>query len=273
MKKIKKTSELMWLLGMIFMSLGVCLCKKSGLGVSMIAAPTFILQEFLHPLSSFFSVGVTEYLTQGAILIILCIVVRKFDWRYLLAFAVAVLYGYCLDLWILIIGIEPLSSVALNWLILLLGDVCVSFGVACYFRTYFPLQIHELFVAEVSATYKKSVTKVKWIYDVCCLLLSAILALSLFGDVKTFDWSKIYAESYHSIGLATLITTFINAPLIKLFGILLDKFFDPTPLMPKFARLIERKPKSDKTEQTPDANEQTADVTEPPVDRTNGEEK
>lgn len=54
MKKIKKTSELMWLLGMIFMSLGVCLCKKSGLGVSMIAAPTFILQEFLHPLSSFF---------------------------------------------------------------------------------------------------------------------------------------------------------------------------------------------------------------------------
>lgn len=250
MKKIKKTSELMWLSGMIFMSLGVCLCKKSGLGVSMIAAPTFILQEFLRPFGSFFSVGATEYLVQGLILVVLCIVVRKFDWRFLLAFVVAVLYGYCLDFWILVIGTTPLKSVALNWLLLLVGDVCVSFGVACYFRTYFPLQIHELFVAEVSSTYKKPITKVKWIYDLSCLTLSVILAFSLFGDAKTFAWSKIYAESFHSIGLATLITTFINAPLIKTFGILLDKFFDPTPLMPKFANLIERKPKQDKTSST-----------------------
>ncbi len=255
-KKIPKTSELMWILGTIFMSLGVCICKKTGLGVSMIAAPTFILQEFLYPLSSFFSVGVTEYLLQGVILVILCLVVRKFDWRFLLCFAAAVIYGYCLDLWFIILGEEIFSSIAVRWVMLLVGDFCVSLGVACFFRTYFPLQIHELFVSEVSAKFASPVTRTKWIYDICCLVLSIILAFSLFGDAASFDWKQIYAVGFHSIGLATLVTTLINAPLIKLCGFILDKIFLPTPLFPKVATVLERK-----TKKPTDSPQKTADET------------
>lgn len=243
-KRIPKTSELMWILGTIFMSLGVCLCKKTGLGVSMIAAPTFILQEYLSSLSSFFSVGVTEYLLQGVILILLCLIVRKFDWRFLLCFAAAVIYGYCLDLWLLILGTDIFPSVVMRWGMLIVGDVCVSIGVACFFRTYFPLQIHELFVAEVSAKFSSPVTRTKWIYDICCLILSVVLAFSLFGDAASFDWKHIYAVGFHSIGLATLVTTVINAPLIKLCGIVLDKIFLPTPLLPKLAGVLGRKTKA-----------------------------
>ena len=39
MRKINKTSELNWLLGVIFVALGVAICSKANLGVSMIAAP------------------------------------------------------------------------------------------------------------------------------------------------------------------------------------------------------------------------------------------
>ena len=77
MKKLQKTSELLWLLGVVFVAIGVAICSKANLGVSMIAAPAFILSEALLPLGSFFSVGVVEYINQAIILIVLCIIIRK----------------------------------------------------------------------------------------------------------------------------------------------------------------------------------------------------
>ena len=45
MFKIKKSSELLWLFGIIFVALGVSICSKANLGVSMIAAPAFVVSE------------------------------------------------------------------------------------------------------------------------------------------------------------------------------------------------------------------------------------
>ena len=104
MKKINKAAELLWLFGIVFVALGVSICNKADLGVSMIAAPAFIVSEAIKPLSSIFSVGVTEYIIQGIMLIIMCIAVKRFNWRYLLGFAVAVIYGYTLDFFLMLLG-------------------------------------------------------------------------------------------------------------------------------------------------------------------------
>ena len=72
LKKIPKANELMWVLGVIFVALGVAICSKADLGVSMIAAPAFIISDALRNVSSFFSVGTVEYMVQGIMLIILC---------------------------------------------------------------------------------------------------------------------------------------------------------------------------------------------------------
>ena len=40
MKKIQKSAELLWVFGIVFVALGVAICSKANLGVSMIAAPT-----------------------------------------------------------------------------------------------------------------------------------------------------------------------------------------------------------------------------------------
>mgnify|MGYP001776916004 FL=1 len=50
LKKIPKTAELMWVLGIFLVALGVTMSKKADLGVSMIAAPTFIVYEAIRPL-------------------------------------------------------------------------------------------------------------------------------------------------------------------------------------------------------------------------------
>ena len=253
LKKIPKTAELMWVLGIFLVALGVTMSKKADLGVSMIAAPTFIVYEAIRPLWAV-SVGTVEYLVQGAILLIMCAVVQRVNWRYLLAFAVG-------DMWMLVFKNVVLTEAYLKWIMLIAGDVMTAAGVACFFRTYMPLQVHELFVAELSDRYSLKINRVKLVFDLSFLVLSVVLALTIFRDANTFDWKNIATTSYHSLGLGTIVTTLINAPIIAVIGKGLDKVFDYTPLFPKLEKLIGRKKKTDaptETEQNTPENEPTA---------------
>ena len=229
MKRIGKSSELLWLMGVLFVALGVAICSKANLGVSMIAAPAFVVFEAIRPLWSGFSVGMTEYIFQGLLLIILCVVIRRFNWRFLLTFAVAVIYGYTLDLFLLILGDVVFDTVWLRWVMLIVGDIITALGVACFFRTYMPLQVYELFVAQLSKRFKLNINKVKWSFDISLLAVTLILAFTLFGDAGSFDWSTIGYTCFHSIGLGTVVTTLINSPIIALMSKLLGKIFEPTP--------------------------------------------
>lgn len=236
MKKIEKSSELLWVLGVVFVALGVAICSKADLGVSMIAAPAFVIWERLQLLS----VGATEYLIQGLLLVILFVAVRRFNWRYFLAFVVAVIYGYTLDLFLWLLGDVTFDGIFIRWIMLIVGDIVTALGVACFFRTYMPLQVYELFVAEIADRFRLDINKTKWAFDISLFVVSVLLAVLLFGDVLTFDWSSIVSSSFHSIGLGTLVTTVINSPIISLAGKMLDKIFEPSPLFPKLERLLKR---------------------------------
>ncbi len=238
MKKLIKSSELLWVLGTVFVALGVAICSKAKLGVSMIAAPAFVISEALIKVWGGFTVGVVEYVFQGVILIVLFIVLKKFNLKFLFTFVVAIIYGYVLNffLWVLI-GVE-FNEVWLRWVMLILGDMVTATGVACYFRTTYPLQVYELFVSKTAYKFKVSISTVKSIFDISLLVISIVLALTLFGDALTFDWSTIYRESFHSIGLGTLLTTLINSPLIALMGRILDIFFDNKPFFPKIENVL-----------------------------------
>lgn len=232
MKKIKRSSELLWLLGIIFVAFGVMICSKANLGVSMVAAPAFVISEWLSHFHPFFTVGVTEYLIQGIILIVLCLVLRRFNWRYLLAFAVAVIYGYTLDLFMFLFSGVAFEPIWLRWVMLIVGDLFTGIGVACFFRTYMPLQVYELFVSELSSGFKIDIKKVKQIFDYSLLVISVTLALVLFLDVADFNWLSIGYNCFHSIGLGTIVTTIINAPIINGMGKIVDLLFEPTALFP-----------------------------------------
>ena len=240
-KPIKRAKELLWVMGMILVALGVSICSKADLGVSMIAAPAFVLSEALLPLWSGFTVGVSEYLFQGILLVLLCLITLRFNWRYLLAFAVAVLYGYILNLFLWFLSFVEFGAVWQRWVGLLIGDCITALGVACFFRTSLPLQVYELFVAKVAQRFHLSLAKVKSCFDFSLLFVSIALAIVLFGDIGSFDFSSVYYSSFHSIGLGTLLTTAINSPLIHAMGKLLDRFFDPSPIFPRLVQNLEQK--------------------------------
>ncbi len=235
---IKRGGELNWLLGVFLVALGVAICNKADLGVSMIAAPAFIIHDATQAVAPKLSIGVIEYLVQAFVLILTCAVVRKFNWRYMLSFVTAVVYGYVIDMWMLIIGTEPFAELWLRWIMLIVGDVVTCIGVAFFFRTFLPVESYELFVHEIVRVYKFDQHKVKWLFDFGCLVVSIILAFSLFGDVKTFDWSKIYTHSFHHIGLGTIVTTIISAPIIFGAGKVIDFVTGTAPIFPALHNLI-----------------------------------
>lgn len=240
MKKTARAGELMWLLGMIFVALGVAICSKAELGVSMIAAPAFVVYDAIAPLWSGFSVGMTEYILQGLMLVLLCAVIRRFNVRYLLAFAVAVIYGYALNFFIYILGGVSPEALWLRWLMLIVGDVVTAFGVACFFRTYMPLQVYELFVAELSHHFGFDINRTKQIFDISLLVLSVGLALILFGGEDFGGIGEAVFRSYHGLGLGTLVTTAINSPLIALMGRLVDSLFETSPRFERLWRALRR---------------------------------
>lgn len=240
MKRIEKSSELLWVLGNVFVALGVTLCSKANLGVSMIAAPAFIISEALSGVLPMMSVGITEYLIQGLMLIFMCVLIRRFTWKYLFSFASAVIYGYVLDFFLWAFGWLAGTTVLQRWLILIIGDCFTAFGVACFFRTYLPLQVYELFVAETSRFFKIGINKMKWIFDASLLVVSIVLAVALFGDVSEFKVMSIGQQSFHSIGLGTLVTTVINSPIIALMSKLVNCIFENVPRFKRMESFFKR---------------------------------
>ena len=221
----------MWIGGVFTVAFGVALCSAAGLGVSMIAAPAFIVAEALDPVLPWLSVGMAEYFYQGIVLAAMCLITRRFDFRYLLSFLVAVVYGYVLDMWLAVLGFSDGMRIWERYLLLGAGIACVSLGVTFFFRTYLPMEVYELFVAETAKRFDLRTEKMKLYYDLSQLAITLTLAFTLF-DPSDFDWRGIYATAYHSLGPGTVLATFLNAPLIALFGKAADRLFGYGALFP-----------------------------------------
>ena len=254
---IKKSAEFNWILGLFFVALGTAICEKANLGISMIAAPAFIIHERISMLTDALSVGVVEYLVQLFIILLTCAICKKFNWRFIFSFVTAVLYGYILTMWVTIFENVVFDALWLRWIMFFVGNTCVCIGVALFFRTYMPHESYELIVTEISKTYKFKPTNVKWIYDISSLVVSVVLALSLFGDVTTFEWGKIYEQSYHFIGLGTIIAAFISAPIIQGISKLFDYIFGEEPLIKPLHKFLEHSKKEDAEDQPINTEETT----------------
>lgn len=226
-KRVAGTGEIAYLLGIVLCALGVCFSAKSGFGVSMVVAPAYVLHCKLSPYLPFFSFGVAEYVLQGALIVLLCLAVRRVRLKYLLSFGTAVLYGVVLDLWRLLFGEAVYEQMWQRCLSCAFGAVVTALAIALLLRTYLPQQGYELVVKELTDRFGWNMGKVKWIYDISSLVLAIVMMLCFFGR---FDMEMI--------GVGTLLLTVINTPLITLCGRLLDKLSDFSPACSRLHTLL-----------------------------------
>lgn len=220
MKKISKMNEMAWVLGILLCSLGVSLCTKADFGLSMIAAPPYILHLKMVQYFSWWTQGTSEYIWQGVLLVIMCIVLRRFKVKYLLCFATAVLFGFALDGWFILLGGNgACESMAMRVLCFVSGEIITALAIAFYFKTDMPLQIYELLVTQIADKFGKTTEKVKQINDIVMFVLSVALALVLTGG-------------FNGVGIGTVLITIVNAPLIRFFSGILDRVFSFEPRWP-----------------------------------------
>ncbi|MBR5538771.1 MAG: hypothetical protein IKU61_02610 [Clostridia bacterium] len=226
MKKIARMNEAAWVLGVVLCAIGVSLCTKANFGLSMVAAPAYIIHVFFRDIFHWYTQGTSEYVTQGVILIIMCIIIRRFRAKYLLTFVCAIVFGLAVDGCLFMLGGNaPYESMTARIIAFILGETITAVAIACYFRTDLPLGVYELAVSEIAKRYNLKIDKVKQANDIIMLVVSVILAFVL-------------NRSFAGIGIGTIIITVVNAPLITFFGKLLDKFFTFEPRFPRFVEKI-----------------------------------
>ena len=142
-------NEAAWVIGIVVCALGVAMCTKANFGLSMIAAPPYILHVWLRDALPWFSQGTSEYVWQTLLLIMMCVIIRGFKARYLLSFGTAMLSGFVLDGWLWLFGGNgAYEELWLRIVMFVLGELVTTLAVAFIFRTTLPVQICELAVCE-----------------------------------------------------------------------------------------------------------------------------
>ena len=171
-KPIRRFGEAAYVLGTVLCALGVCLSAKSGLGVSTVVAPAFILSSYLEPIAPFFTFGNTEYLVQGILLILVAFFMKRVTLSYPLSLVTAVIYGVTLDLWRLVFGTDPVEEIYLKIIFMIIGALITGMAIAMMLRSYLPQQAYDFSVKEISVVKKYNMNKVKWIYDIVSLIVA-----------------------------------------------------------------------------------------------------
>ena len=206
--------EIAYVIGIIALAFGTAFMEKADFGMSMIVAPAYLIHLKVSQYFSFFTFGMSEYIFQALLLVLLSIAMHRIKKSYLLSFVTAFLYGVILDVFISVVAIFPYDGIAWRIAFYAVGMLMCTFGVALLFRTYIPPEAYELLVKELSQKYGVSIERFKTIYDFASLLLSIVLSFVFFGF-----------GVFVGVSWGTVVCAILNGWLIGINSRWLDRFF------------------------------------------------
>ncbi|MBQ2433337.1 MAG: hypothetical protein IIW08_11290 [Clostridia bacterium] len=214
-KKTVFYSEIAYIVGMITLAVGTAFMERADFGISMVVAPAYLIHLKVSQTLPFYTFGMSEYIFQAFLLILLSVVMRRFKKSYLFSFVTAVLYGITLDLTMSLVSLLPFSGMWARVVYYVLGMALCSVGVAFFFKTYISPEAYELFVRDISDKYSAGITKVKTVYDVVSCLIGVIMSFIFFGL-----WH------FEGVKAGTILCALINGFMIGKISAYLDKTFD-----------------------------------------------
>jgi len=223
-------SELAYVLGIITLAIGTALMERADFGMSMVVAPAYLLHLKISQFLPFYSFGMSEYVFQAVLLILLSLILHRFKKSYLLSFVTAVIYGITLDMSIQLIGLLPMPALLWRFVFFFVGMLFCAIGVSLFFHTYILPEAYELFVKEISAKSGANINKVKTIYDCCSCFAAILLSFAFFGF-----------GHFEGVKAGTIFCALINGWLIGRVSSTLEANFvfrDILPWRDKFNRDI-----------------------------------
>ena len=211
--------ELAYFLGLLLLSCGNALAEKAGLGLSMVIAPAYILHLKISEFLPFYSFGMSGYILQSVLLIVLIFITRKARIGYLFSFVTAVINGFLIDTGMLLFGNIVVKGLFRQIFLFILSLPLTAAGIALLLYTYLSPEVYDLFVKEIVRKFNKPLSVVKTVYDLASLALAFLLTLLLFGEIR-------------GLGVGTLICALVNGWLVGRFSALYARIFEPRDALP-----------------------------------------
>ena len=214
-------AEIFYIFGIVFVAFSVSFMEKGGYGLSTVVGPAYVLYRKLTLTWPIVSFGMMEYTFQGFLLIIMCLVIRRFRVSYLFSFVTAVVYGLTLNAVLALTApIQPASligRIACYAFGLLIGSV----GIACILHTYFAPEVYELIIKEIPRRFHLSLGKFKTGFDITFFITTILLSFLFFGFGK-----------FVGVGIGTVVCALINGTLIASVSNWIDRHFKVIDWLP-----------------------------------------
>ena len=199
--------ELALALAVIINSFGVVLMLYSGAGISAISSVPYAFSEVIPKVS----LGTWTYIFQGLLVLSLMILRKMFVPQYLFSFVVGFIFSELLDVHKMWIDILPTD---LDWCVLyfVVSYFLLCIGIALSNRCKLPIIPTDLFPRELSEIINVSYSKVKIIFDVTCLTVTAGMTLIFLGRLD-------------GLGIGTVLAAFTMGKTVGIIGNMMDKKF------------------------------------------------
>lgn len=212
MEKFKR--YIVFLIGLFVNSLGVSLITKADLGTSPISSIPYVLSlNFPMTLGQF-----TIFFSLFLILLQFLILRKNFKAEHLLQIPISILFGYFIDLTMILLEFVTPHQYAAKIIYLLIGCIILGFGVYIEVLANVAMLPGESFVRAVSSTWNTEFGTTKVCFDVSMTVIAATLSFLFI---------------YHLDGVreGTIIAALLVGFLARTFGRLLS-FVEPL-LFPK----------------------------------------
>ena len=199
--------ELALALAVIINSFGVVLMLYSGAGISAISSVPYAFSEVIPKVS----LGTWTYIFQGLLVLSLMILRKMFVPQDLFSFVVGFIFSELLDVHKMWIDILPTD---LDWCVLyfVVSYFLLCIGIALSNRCKLPIIPTDLFPRELSEIINVSYSKVKIIFDVTCLAVTAGMTLIFLGRLD-------------GLGIGTVLAAFTMGKTVGIIGNMVDKKF------------------------------------------------
>lgn len=217
-------------IGLLLVAIGVALSIISNLGTSPLSAPGYVLSPIG---GGRISVGNWTIIVNTVYIFIqLAVFGRDFKAKYLMQIPASIVFGYLIDLSILMFcWLHPTGFIA-RLIILVISCFVTALGVSIEVVANGWMLSAEMTVYAISKTYHKQFDRVKVIMDLCHVFISSAVAFLLFRNPFGFgEYDGLYGALTGQtegivIGLGTVLMAIFAGGFMKFTDPVADKLMD-----------------------------------------------
>lgn len=196
---------IIYLIGIFTLAIGSNLFLNAALGVAPSCSLALTL-TFLLP----GSYALYNFIVNSLILILEALIVHKFGKTQIIQFIITFIYSYLIKLTSLFLtNIQPHSFVE-QVLLAILACIVMALGITLTIHSNLTVMPYEGFVGALAIRLKKDFGKLRVIIDVTFTLASIVISLILLHNIN-------------SVGLGTIIASFLTGSVISMYDVLFNK--------------------------------------------------